>query len=108
MYTSCDELFKFTIPAVRVAAARELNSKYHVGQADIARELGIAQAAVSKYLSGRYSVKVRKLASIIEASNLHAPVVKAAAAEAKGASVAAKIDEVASSAPVVKAAMKLI
>lgn len=40
---------------------KKLSRNYHISQVDIASKLGITQAAVSNYLSGKYSEKIKKL-----------------------------------------------
>lgn len=46
------------VPAARVVIARQLKERYNLTEANIARILGVAQAAVSKYLNSEYSVTV--------------------------------------------------
>lgn len=60
MLLPCEVAIKHFIPAVRASAAREL-SKMHLTQVDIASKLGITQAAVSKYLTEKYSDKIKNL-----------------------------------------------
>ncbi|MBM3898105.1 MAG: hypothetical protein FJ358_06250 [Thaumarchaeota archaeon] len=42
-----------SVPAIRALVARKLTKQYHMGQQDIARVLGLTQAAVSNYITGR-------------------------------------------------------
>ena len=53
-------------PAVRLLIARELKAKYNMREKDIAKRLNIAQAAVSKYLSGKYSKRIGDAAARID------------------------------------------
>jgi predicted transcriptional regulator len=46
---------KQVIPAARLSIIRSLSSKYMLNETQISRIMGISQAAVSKYLSGKYS-----------------------------------------------------
>ena len=66
MYTNCDEIFKITIPAVRIAVAKSLSKKYKMSQSDIAKQLGTTQAAISKYFDGNYSSKIAKVERVVE------------------------------------------
>ena len=58
------------IPAFRRAVAREMADRYHMTQTEIAKRLGITQAAVSKYLSsaGSATASGREVTRFIEAS----------------------------------------
>ena len=49
------------VSAVRAGVSKQLAVKYKFKQAEIAVRLGITQAAVSKYLSGFYSHKVKTI-----------------------------------------------
>lgn len=57
---------KEIVPAMRVVIARELKQKYNMTEDRIAEILGIAQAAVSKYLNGNYSETVDKIAGKVD------------------------------------------
>jgi predicted transcriptional regulator len=46
---------KQVIPAARLSIIKSLSSKYKLNETQISRIMGISQAAVSKYLSGKYS-----------------------------------------------------
>lgn len=46
------------IPAVRASIAKELTNKHGMKEEKIADALGVAQAAVSKYLSSKYSKRI--------------------------------------------------
>ena len=60
MSVICEVMVKQIIPAVRVKVAKQLYEK-HFNQEEIASKLGITQAAVSKYLAGKYTQEIRKL-----------------------------------------------
>lgn len=66
MNNGYEKAAKEVIPAVRLAIITELASKYHITEEDIAGYLEIAQAAVSKYLNGKYSEKVKALEEKID------------------------------------------
>ncbi len=51
MQTNYEIAYGRMVPAFRRAVAREMRVRYQMKQAEIARRLGITQAAVSKYLS---------------------------------------------------------
>ncbi len=56
---------KEVVPAARLAIARELKARYNMTEGNIAKILGVAQAAVSKYLNGNYSETVSAAAGHI-------------------------------------------
>ena len=58
---SSELVLKNFIPAVRVAVAKQLANRYNFNQVEIAKLLGITQAAVSKYLAGNYSLAIKLL-----------------------------------------------
>ncbi len=106
MYTSCDEVFKLTIPAVRISVAKVLKRKYGMNQLEIARALGITQAAASKYLSGRHSAKIIKLEKLIHSKKLDDQVATEIKKDRRSASK--RFDELASSGFLVSNAMKIL
>ena len=66
----CNKITKFVLPAIRISMAEEMNAKYNLNQSEIAHRLGIAQVAVSKYLNGRYSLRVKKIRDMINKRGL--------------------------------------
>jgi predicted transcriptional regulator len=69
MPTNYEIAYSRIIPAFRRAVAREMHSRYHMKQVEIARRLGITQAAVSKYLSsGKAALGGKDVVRFIEAS----------------------------------------
>jgi len=108
MYTNCDEIFKLTIPAARAAVAKALNKKYEMSQQQIARSLGVAQAAISKYLSGRYSSKIKMVERVIESRRYEAQIAKKIADKEDKRAISSMVDELAAKGDVVKEALKLI
>lgn len=56
----CEVMVRQIIPAVRVKAAKQLYSK-GLKQEEIAARLGLTQAAISKYLSGKYTQEIKRL-----------------------------------------------
>ena len=68
MVSECDSVIRQSIPAVRIAVARLLRAKYKIGQGEIAKRMGITQAAVNKYLNGKYSGKIKKIVTGMKAA----------------------------------------
>ena len=56
-------MVKEFLPALKARAAKILSEQYQMNQTKIANLLQITQAAVSKYLSGKYSLGVKRLES---------------------------------------------
>ncbi len=69
---------KAVIPAARLRIARELRSKFNLTESRIASILGVAQAAVSKYLNGEYSKSIDDLAKRIDPSEIDPHIKKIA------------------------------
>ncbi len=59
----CRKMFYTLIPAIKFSLALELYNKYNFSQEDIAKILGVTQAAVSKYTRERVSTKISAIAS---------------------------------------------
>src|SRR3989338_2207004 len=51
MLTPCENIFKRFLPALKPGIAKELYENHNMNQIEIAKVLGLTQAAVSKYLS---------------------------------------------------------
>jgi predicted transcriptional regulator len=54
-----------TVPAIRSCIAKELVNKYRLSEDRVARLLGVAQPAISKYMNGRYSERVKGIETMI-------------------------------------------
>ncbi len=52
---------KEVIPAARLFIATALKKRYNMTEQEIAERLGVAQAAVSKYLNGKSSKKISEI-----------------------------------------------
>lgn len=63
MIAPCENATKAYLPAMKCAIALELYNSHGITQEKIAKMLGITQAQVSKYLSGRVSPEVEKTMS---------------------------------------------
>jgi len=72
------------VPAMRVAVAKELSER-GMSQAEIAKRLGVAQAAISKYLNSDYSKKIAALERLIVRRRLERKIVELALAGDKKA-----------------------
>lgn len=70
---------RIIVPAMRVAVAKKLSEK-GMSQVEIAKRLGVAQAAISKYLNGNYSKKISVLAVSITKHKLEHRIVELALA----------------------------
>ena len=57
----CESIVKLFIPAIRAGVTKELYNEYNFNQVEIAKKLGITQAAVSKYIAGKYSKEIKSL-----------------------------------------------
>jgi predicted transcriptional regulator len=64
------------IPAVRSMIAKELHERYQMKEQEIAKYLDVAQAAVSKYLNGEYSKKIKEIEAKIDKSAIDAYISK--------------------------------
>jgi predicted transcriptional regulator len=72
---------KEIVPSVRIAMALELSRNYNLSEERIAGILGVTQAAVSKYLNGSYSDKIRDLIKNFDESEIKKFSAKIAAGE---------------------------
>ncbi|MEM5766576.1 MAG: helix-turn-helix domain-containing protein [Candidatus Aenigmatarchaeota archaeon] len=77
MLPFCEVVVKKIIPAVRVRVAKQLYKKYNFSQEEIANKLNLTQAAISKYLSGKYTEEIRKLERSENVKNISEEIVKA-------------------------------
>jgi predicted transcriptional regulator len=105
MYTNCARIFRLTVPAVKAILAKDLTVKYGLSEKRIARSLGIAQPAISKYLSGRYSRTAESFQTIIHSNPDYQKIIMAIISDKKTASISLMIDRAASESRVVKKAM---
>lgn len=61
MLMPCENIIKVFLPAMKSSITKELMKKYNFTQVDVATTLGLTQAAISKYLSGRYSKVIKNV-----------------------------------------------
>lgn len=80
------------IPAFRRAVAREMYTHYHLKQADIAKRLGITQAAVSKYISSPVKAGSDKFVTDFVKASIDGHVHKARESMCKACQSARKFD----------------
>jgi hypothetical protein len=57
---------KTVVPAVRAKLAKKLVSDMHMSEDEAAKRIGVTQAAVSKYLSGKYSQHIKEVEAKID------------------------------------------
>ena len=75
------------VPAVRAIIAKELSGKYKMKEEEIARMLNVAQAAVSKYISDKYSDRIKEIEASIDKSLISGYIEKMAQGRAEYANV---------------------
>lgn len=66
MVSECDRLVKLSLPAARIAVAKFLDSRHSMTEAEIARGLGVTQAAVSKYINKKHSAETNHIIRMIK------------------------------------------
>lgn len=67
-----------TIPAVRSYIAKELVNTHKMSEEAVAALLDVAQAAVSKYVNGKYSDKVKEVEGVLNKKLIDKYIVKIA------------------------------
>jgi predicted transcriptional regulator len=72
MISGYEKAYKEVIPAARAALILELKKKYNMKEELISKYLGITQAAISKYLNGKYSTKIKEIAATIDRATIEA------------------------------------
>ena len=73
----CDRAMRIVVPAMRVAVAKKLSER-GMSQVEIAKRLGVAQAAISKYLNSDYSKRIAALERLIARHKLERRIVELA------------------------------
>ena len=58
---ACEIVVKYFLPAIRIVTSKELFTKYGKTQVEIAKQLDVTQAAVSKWLNDKVDKKVLEL-----------------------------------------------
>ncbi len=77
----CEAIIKSFLPAIRAATAKKLSGEHELSQSAIAKSLGITQAAVSNYLSGKYAKRIKEIEGNQEIQKTAARVAKMIAVE---------------------------
>ncbi len=75
MEFECSRISKTILTAVRASVAQRMSERYKYKQHEIARILGIAQVAVSKYLNCKYSKSVAEIKERIDSGGLDGEVI---------------------------------
>jgi predicted transcriptional regulator len=70
MLSGYEKAYKEVIPAARAALIAELKKKYNIKEEAISEYLGITQAAISKYLNGKYSARIKEIEGQIDKSTI--------------------------------------
>lgn len=96
MNYECERAMKLTIPSVRIAVAKMLKKEHEWSETDIAKALGVAQPAVSKYMTGNYAPELNVIVDRIISDGLHAQIVGMILKKAGTERVNALIDKVSS------------
>lgn len=97
-----DDMMKLSIPSVRYALSIILKEKYRVNQTDIAKLLGITQAAVNKYLNKKCSNEIIHLGSKIIKTKLATQTAYQITKAKKESSRRELVDKLASSKEILK------
>lgn len=97
MVSECDRFIKTAIPAVRIAVAKLLKSKYRMDQQEIAKRMGVTQTSVNKYLNGRYSAKINGIVAGIRTRGFDRQIAGMIASGKRASLVNEGIDRAASS-----------
>ncbi len=58
--------YYYIVPAARAKIAKALVNTYNMSEKDAAKLLGVTQAAVSKYVSEKYSAKIKEIEAKID------------------------------------------
>ncbi len=103
---ACIEITKDILPAVRAAIAERLSKEYNYRQIDIAKKLGVAQVAVSKYLNNKYSKHVARIKEFVVEKGMLNNVIKEILNGDEQTKISRKIDEVCSSDSLLSFSMK--
>jgi predicted transcriptional regulator len=72
MVNGYERASKEIVPAIRLAIAKELKERYGMTESNIAQILGVAQAAVSKYLNKKCSFSVGDVYKRIDTAKIDA------------------------------------
>ena len=106
MELNCERAMGLIIPAIRISVSKRL-TRAGMTQAEISSKLGIRQATVSKYLTGKYSKKLKAAERLVDTKRIPDAITKLIL-KGKGAdAVSDSMDSVAFRKDVVAAALKI-
>ncbi len=74
--TSYIAAYDYIVPAARASIAKALVKKHKMSEKDAAKMLGVTQAAISKYVSSKYSQKIKEIESKIDSAAIDSYVAK--------------------------------
>ncbi len=94
MDKECGIITKTILPAIRASIAEAMVKEYGYTQEKIAKELGVVQVAVSKYLNKKYSKEVKKVNRYFNANGLGKIIAKEIFDGKNRSYVRARMDEV--------------
>lgn len=92
MDLGCARITKVILPAIRASVAESLMRDEGYTQEEIARSLGVAQVAVSKYLNGHYSDEVARMKQQIRGRKLDRGIVRGIVHERSPVQTSREID----------------
>ncbi|MDE1869253.1 MAG: helix-turn-helix domain-containing protein [Candidatus Micrarchaeota archaeon] len=98
------EAMMLVIPAARAAISKIL-AKGGMPQIEIAKMLGITQAAISKYLSGDYSKRVKELEKGISSEGIAERIASQVISGASVSDIAASLDLIARNKAIMRLAL---
>lgn len=90
--TSYITAYDYVVPAARASIAKSLVKRHNMSEKEAAKLLGVTQAAVSKYVSSKYSDRIKEIEVRIDQDTLESYVLKAI--EGKGEQVGKGICQV--------------
>ena len=83
MMMPCEVIVRYYLPAMRYRIANELMERYGWTQVEVSDKLGITQAAVSKYMSGKLDERAKGFAGTGEVKNAARRIAKEIAGKSK-------------------------
>ncbi len=94
MDQECGIITKTILPAIRASVAQAMVSEYGYTQEKVAKELGVVQVAVSKYLNKKYSKEVKTVNKYFNDNGIGKTIAKEIFDGKNRAYVRARIDKV--------------
>ena len=78
MASGYEKAYREIVPAARAALIAELQKKYKIKEEAISEYVGITQAAISKYVNGKYSSRIKSAVEKIDRNVIEAYAEKVA------------------------------